>query len=1377
MAYNWGKGYFFGQIAKEWGIEGQVVTDEQFEHIVHGRHPVTGQQLIKLVEPYETTNKYGEKVMTIGHRVGVDMVVRPPKWYSILAYMSGDEKLKRELWRDHIAAANEAAKMAEEYACVRLNGGKWGQSGKIIAMAFHHERARPDDEKKHAAPLIHTHFLIANMTKDPDDPTGKIRSLQENPFYGIQGYLTAAYRALLSEKAQNRGIKLEVGKDGVPHAVGIPREYVEAASPRSAQVMRQAAEIVDRMRKKGVDLEVSHGVRKLAAKWGRESKNFDEKEAEQMDAALEQRFQQAAHKLAVEMAAEGPIVRSQEEIERRAKEAVNFAIGHLSESEAVYNRHEVFRQALNINMTQTTLKAVKTEILNRETTGELVPIAREEQMGLPERTTRRMIELETSNISRLMEGRTSHRPLAEGEAAETTIIEISQQQNITLNRDQHQAILGLLRSQAQVIALQGKAGSGKTTALRGLARAAERGGFDVIGLGPTGIASKQLEPAQVKHQTLDSFLESKHSDKEPPRYFILDEASLTGTVKLHDFLQHLRPQDRLLMVGDRNQHEAIQAGAPFRQAQDAGVPTLWISEIVRQREKGYRKVSSLLQAGKIAEAIDELMKQGRIIEVKDTDSERPESRGDARYSMVAKLFLKNPKENLAICPDNLGRATINRLAHEGLQKAGIISDIDHEMKVLVNGRSMSIEERKQASKYEGGDVLRYQKGSRLPGMEIREGSYGRVISTSLASDAVNALTVRLDDGRTVTYDPRRLYGVEVFKEDTRKFSEGDTIQYRRPHDERGPYGRRSRMAVTSELGTVEKIEGSIFTVRKHDGRLVKFDTRTFKHVDHGYATTSFLSQSLTAADGVIIHIDTRTSRILVNMRMLKVAATRGVDDIRIVTNSRDDLLDAVSRKQDKTIALHAVEDTRMWEVKREAERAEAFASAMQLDDEAQQFSFDDLAPIAGSSPAAQQSIGSPHLKQAAPVEPRSFKRQVEKQEYERQEPRQKYGKRDWTRATRSRPCPVCDGDGCSITHDRKVVRCWRVQSAFQNKAGAWVHRLDDETRTRIPVVKRIEVNQYDLAPIEKRHEIYDALLNSPALGLTMRDEKDLLARGLDKAAIKRNGYRSVPKPGYLEEVMKKMGDRDYRGVPGFFTVTDSLLYKMPGFYGRGVGSWSLNIGAWMNRDMKVQANSDGYFVWVRNESEEIEGAKVKRMAGNKPKYLWLSSAERENGASPSTPLHFNNAEKAKETGQVIVVEGPLKADVVAHHLDYQYAVIGVGGVNSFGERFGQEIKRRLPGVKQVIVAYDMDSETNDKVQMALNRVHANLRSAGLDGRDLKWEWSAEKGTDKGLDDYLHSSDAHKEHVRQFMRDAAQSVGPPRQAVEQRQKTPLRGYRM
>jgi DNA primase len=261
------------------------------------------------------------------------------------------------------------------------------------------------------------------------------------------------------------------------------------------------------------------------------------------------------------------------------------------------------------------------------------------------------------------------------------------------------------------------------------------------------------------------------------------------------------------------------------------------------------------------------------------------------------------------------------------------------------------------------------------------------------------------------------------------------------------------------------------------------------------------------------------------------------------------------------------------------------------------------------------------------------------------------------------------------------------------------------------------------------------------LNLRPRDRKDLLKRGLDETAIERNGYKSVPLPTELNDLMKKFEGKDLRGVPGFF---------------RKDGAWRLNIGEWKDKNQTVHSFHQGYLIPVRDVRGRIEGFQIRRanVAGDEPRYIWLSSNEKEDGTSSGAPIHYRNVEQARESGQAILTEGALKADVSARLLNDRHAVIAVAGVSSFSEHFGKRLREQIPELRQVVIAFDADAGRKPEVQKALERLRGTLRDANLDVRELRW--AEEKG--KGLDDYLHSDPARRIEVKEFLKESLASVG-------------------
>jgi len=84
-------------------------------------------------------------------------------------------------------------------------------------------------------------------------------------------------------------------------------------------------------------------------------------------------------------------------------------------------------------------------------------------------------------------------------------------------------------------------------------------------------------------------------------------------------VDRLHANDHVLLVGDRRQHEAVEAGRPFAQLQDAGMKTVKLEEIVRQKDPELRQVVEQLARGEVREAIQNLDRQGRVHEIHSHD--------------------------------------------------------------------------------------------------------------------------------------------------------------------------------------------------------------------------------------------------------------------------------------------------------------------------------------------------------------------------------------------------------------------------------------------------------------------------------------------------------------------------------------------------------------------------------------------------------------------------------------------------------------------------------------------------------------------------------------------------------------------------------------
>ena len=91
------------------------------------------------------------------------------------------------------------------------------------------------------------------------------------------------------------------------------------------------------------------------------------------------------------------------------------------------------------------------------------------------------------------------------------------------------------------------------------------------------------------------------ADSGDKHLYVLDESSLASTRQIHEFLQRLGVEDRVLLAGDVRQHEAIEAGRPYSQLQQAGMRTATWTKSFARRIRRSRKSWSILPVAKFTE--------------------------------------------------------------------------------------------------------------------------------------------------------------------------------------------------------------------------------------------------------------------------------------------------------------------------------------------------------------------------------------------------------------------------------------------------------------------------------------------------------------------------------------------------------------------------------------------------------------------------------------------------------------------------------------------------------------------------------------------------------------------------------------------------------
>lgn len=857
-------GEWQGQLAEKFGLTGSVGAQE-FARLSEGQNPTSGEQLVQHRQAHQYTNAEGKTITSVEHRAGWDATFSAPKSVSLTALVGADEQVRIA----HREAVTAALTELERYTQARIGGNHPAEgTGQFIAAKFEHDTARPVDG--YAAPQLHTHAVIFNVTERAD---GSARALQPKSLFESQQFATAVYQSELMFRLRNLGYEIETGRSGAPEIKGYTREYLDASSPRSQQIRaymeqngfdgHESAQIAAHSTRDKKQIltpaEVFAAHRHLATEYGNQA---DHVVAEARARVLGQRR-----------------IQKHDQSQIRTQEALTWARDKLFEREAVGDERAIYRDALRRGMGEIRHKEVRANFEARRAAGEFQEVAPAKHSSGRRFTTRQVLANEREVVRTMRDGQGQAPQLAPVEQAVAHT-----ESKANLNAGQRRAIEEVLISRDRVQGLQGYAGVGKTTVLSAIREAAEKNGYTVEGFAPTSRAARQLHDAGVSGSTLQRFLTRGSRENGQPKgrhLYMLDESSLASTKQVREFLAKIDPGDRVLFVGDTRQHQGVEAGKPFEQLVEAGMKTVRLDQIVRQKNPELRTAVEHLARGEMADGLQSLQRQGRIREIADPSE---------RIQTIAREYADRPQGTLIVSPDNASRRAINDAVRQELKARGLVAAEDHSIHTLIPRQELTGAERKWASRYERGDVLRYARGSDEVG--LKPGDYARIVSID---GNENLLTVEKRDGERHSYDPNRLRGVSVYRETAQQFSQGDRIQFTAPDKSLGVANR--------DMAEIESIrpDGRV-SARLGSGRTVEFDPAEHRHFDHGYAVTSHSSQGLTA-ERVLVNADTGVHPDLVNSRFGYVAVSRASHEATIFTNDLAKLTPQLSADVSKSSAL------------------------------------------------------------------------------------------------------------------------------------------------------------------------------------------------------------------------------------------------------------------------------------------------------------------------------------------------------------------------------------------------------------------------------------------------------------------------------------------
>ena len=854
-----------GKGAEELGLAGDVDRD-QFRELLDGK--IGDQQL----------GTFRDRQLE--HRPGWDVTLSAPKSVSIMAEVAGDRRL--------IAAHGEAVKTALAHvethmAATRVRHGDAvarEATGNLIIASFQHGTSRAQD------PQLHTHNVIMNATHGED---GSWRSLEPRAIYQLQKQIGAIYRQELALKVRELGYEIETAKESMFEIKGVSADVMAAFSTRSAEIEAALGE-------RGTSREAASAAEKqVAALDTRQAKVAADQ------ASLVADWRKTADRAGFNSEARLALVREAKsnavgatglaEQASAAERAVAHAADKLGERQSVFSVAALHEEAGRVGLGKVSYAQIAAAIETAGARGELVDRTFLDRRGaeFAGLTTHQNIEAEMRLLRIEAEGRGAFTPIASPLATAKAVAVASRQaerDGFAWNADQRAATEQLLTSRNRITAVQGYAGTAKTTTvLATFAREAEARGVSVVALAPTASAAMVLgEALGTRGDTVARHMLSPlPSASGQPAAWIVDEASLLSardTARLFDLAE--QHNARVVLVGDVKQLGSVEAGAAFAQLQTAGMETAKLAEIVRQTNSATKDAVLASIEGDAKKALSALDRGGgAIIEGAD--------RAD-RFAAIADRYAGLDKASrartLVIEPSREGRDALTADIRQALRRSGALSGPAVIVESLVN-KGLTRAEARDPLSYDKGDVIRFSQDYADKG--VTRGEAFRVESVDPAKAAV---ALRSEDGRDVDWRLRQWGAgkVQVFEAQRLELRAGDSIRFTRNDREAGRVNG-ARVEVTAvnadtRTATIRGARGQVQTLR--------FDTARDRHIAHGYVDTAFAAQGRTA-DHVIIHADSRATN-LVDQKSFYVGISRAKQSATIFTNDRAKLVSAINER-------------------------------------------------------------------------------------------------------------------------------------------------------------------------------------------------------------------------------------------------------------------------------------------------------------------------------------------------------------------------------------------------------------------------------------------------------------------------------------------------
>jgi len=579
--------HWFGNLQKELNLPYNL-TKEDFDLLIHGKK----------------------------ERAGYDLCFSAPKSVSI-ALALGDE-IREDMLEAHNAAVIAVLSRLEEReigARVTKDGvTKHIKTGKMLAGCFNHYVSRNSD------PQLHTHCVVLNKTECKN----QYYAVDNSDLYKNKLMYGQLYRNILARNLMGKGYAVNVTdpEKGFFELSGISQEAIDKFSSRRR-------EIVEKLKEWGNNTPAAASVAAVLTRKAKEHKD--------MNVLIVAWRQTLEEKSTVNLIkSENPIISTLEQQRKKFDQAVEC----LEKKSFAWSAKELKKAALAAGvasgMTEATFeKLVKEDEGNTLVALGSIPEARNKENYY---TTKQNLQTEKEIFQEVVRTKNSMIGLNVDEVKE--FLKKIEPTKTPLPSQQWQAVIDIVTTKDQYIAVQGLAGTGKTHMLSYVRQVMENEGYVVKGACFTGKAAQGLEadakiPAQTIHSLLNGLEREAGNAKsgedmlakakwdfaglapsKGKEVWVIDEAGMVANNIMRNVMEAAKIKGaKVVLVGDQNQLLPVGVGNAFSVMVATGkIEVIKLDEIRRQKNQELLGAVREAVKGDVRKSLELIQQDIKVIE-------------------------------------------------------------------------------------------------------------------------------------------------------------------------------------------------------------------------------------------------------------------------------------------------------------------------------------------------------------------------------------------------------------------------------------------------------------------------------------------------------------------------------------------------------------------------------------------------------------------------------------------------------------------------------------------------------------------------------------------------------------------------------------------